>query len=338
MKKLACFVFIFLITICYGTVSLASELNFHVETVTPINQKKTRVSYFDLLVEPNSTQELVVNITNDTDEDIIVIPSIQTAATNINGVVVYKAGQGESDASLQYKIEDLLISSQEEITIPKNSTIDYRMTLTIPENGFIGTLAGGISFQEKEDTDTSKASQDSSGVSIENSFSYAIAILLTQSNEAVDPELTLENAFAGQVNTRNVMNAEIHNITPTYVNQLSIDAQITKKGKSEVLYSTSKEAMQMAPSSYFNFPVPLNGKKLEAGEYTMTIVAKSGDYEWKLTKDFEITKEEASSYNESDVSIETDYTIYYLIAGFSSIILFLLFLLWKKNKRNKTES
>ncbi|PFR59497.1 cell wall anchor protein, partial [Bacillus cereus] len=67
----------------------------------------------------------------------------------------------------------------------------------------------------------------------------------------------------------------LQNPTATYLNRFEVDAVITEKGKEETLYTSKKQNMQMAPNSNFNYPIPLNGKELRPGTYTLHLKAKS---------------------------------------------------------------
>lgn len=82
----------------------------------------------------------------------------------------------------------------------------------------------------------------------------------------VEPLVNLLNVEPAQVNSRNVINATLQNPKPAYLNQMKVDATITKKGSKTVLYASESEAMQMAPNSNFNYPIALNGPPLKVGK------------------------------------------------------------------------
>ena len=87
-------------------------------------------------------------------------------------------------------------------------------------------------------------------------------LISVEYDNEVEPHLTLNTVAPGQMNARNVINANIQNTKPMLVNQLSIDAKISRKGSSEVLYHSEKK---MHPNSNFNYPIQLEGQPLEAG-------------------------------------------------------------------------
>lgn len=66
-----------------------SFAGFTTDAKLPDNQYTKDVTYFDLKMTPNQTQELEVLLTNATAKKIVVIPSINRAQTNRAGVVTY---------------------------------------------------------------------------------------------------------------------------------------------------------------------------------------------------------------------------------------------------------
>ncbi|SER89312.1 DUF3324 domain-containing protein, partial [Isobaculum melis] len=169
---------------------------------------------------------------------------------------------------------------------------------------------------------------------IKNEYAYVVGIVLSESDEAVKPELVLNQVVADQVNARNAIKANVQNTTPTFVNQLKISTEIRKKGSQDVLYSTTKEAMQMAPNSNFDFPTMLEGEKLAAGTYLLSMEATSGENTWHFEQEFTIDADEAKELNKSDVTIREDYTwLYILLSALGGMLLMLAFYIIFKRKR-----
>ncbi|MFD2308023.1 DUF916 and DUF3324 domain-containing protein [Enterococcus termitis] len=311
----------------------ASELKFSVEPVLPENQKSEGHTYFDLNMTPNQKQVLKVHMRNDTDKEVVVKPSIHAATTNINGVVEYGESNTKVDKTIKYSLENIVKPTVDEVKIPAKGAKDLELNVQMPEEKFEGVLAGGITLEEKEETKKDEKNK-AQGLAIENKYAYVVAVVLHESEEKVASELKLTNVEPGQVNARNVINATIQNTQPKYMNQLTIDTKITKNGQKEVLYSSKKESMQMAPNSSFAYPVSLNGKELKPGKYTLDMVAHSMKQDWHFTKEFEIKADVAKKLNKTDVSIEKSNTWMYLLIGslFMLIIILVFILLYRKKK------
>lgn len=314
----------------------ASELNFSVTTVIPRNQIDQSKSYFDLKVKPSQKQTLQILLRNDTNRQIVIEPQVHTATTNVNGVVEYGKTEEKKDSTLTYKMKDL-VKMKKDVTIPAKGKKILALHLTAPEKRFDGWLAGGVTLQEKEKEP--KENKKDTGLSIENKYSYVVAILLSGDSPKIAPKLQLNKIEPSQLNARNVIQAEIQNVKPMYVNKMSVKAKIMEKGSREVLYQADKKDMQMAPNSHFRFPVPLNGQKLKAGTYTLDMTAQSMNKSWHWTKDFTIDADIAKELNQKDVTIDTNYTWMYVLLGIGLLMIalgmLLLFIGRKKRKRNK---
>ncbi|TFJ46694.1 DUF916 and DUF3324 domain-containing protein [Carnobacterium divergens] len=320
----------------------ASQLKFSVEPVIPENQKDTSHSYFDLTMKPSEKQTLNIHMRNDTDNEVTVLPSVHAATTNINGVVEYGESNTKLDKTSKYNIEEIVKPAVDEVKIPANGSTDLELMIEMPKDGFDGILAGGITLKEKEDTAETKKEKTQQGLAIENKYAYVVAVVLQETDVKIDSELKLNKVEPNQVNARNVINATLQNTQAKYMNQLSVDTKITKKGESDVLYSSKKEEMQMAPNTSFAYPVSLNGEKLKAGDYTLSMTAKSMGETWKFKKDFTIKADVAKAFNEKDVTVKKEYAWIYILIGILLILLALL-LIWfiirkKKKEKEKKEA
>ncbi|MGX7418602.1 DUF916 and DUF3324 domain-containing protein [Carnobacterium gallinarum] len=310
-------------------VSDASELKFSVETEIPENQVDTKRSYFDLQTTPNMEQTLIAHLRNDTEEDITVVPTIKTATTNANGVIEYGESNTDSDVSLAFKLESLLTSSESEIVIPKNGKIDYKLTLKMPATEIKGLIVGGLTFKEKSDSEeeSGTAPKNENGTQIKNDYAYLVGVVLHGTLPADKADLKLTKAEPGQQNHHNVINARLVNPISDYLAKLSLKATVTKQNSNKVLYSSQQANIQMAPNSYFDYPISLEGEKLKPGKYTVKIEAESKGNKWSLEKNFEIKADVADKLNHSDIALKKNYTRVYIILGISLILVALLLLI-----------
>lgn len=314
----------------------ASQLNFNVEAIIPENQVDKNKTYYDLRIEPGKTQDLKMMLHNSTDKDVSVELTAEAATTNLNGVVEYGKTKAKRDSTLKTSIGEIVTLSEENPVIPAKGSKEITLTVKMPTTDFDGVLAGGITVKETSPA-TDKATKETKGMAIENRYSYVVALVLHGKNETIPSELKLNKVKATQVNVRNVISANLQNTKAKYLNQLSVDAKITKKGENKTLYSVKKDQMQMAPNSNFNLPIPLNGAALKSGKYTLKVKADSQGDTWNFTRDFNISAEEAKKLNEQDVSIEKDNTWLYVLIGviLLAALLILFYLIMRKRKKEK---
>lgn len=334
----------------------ASEFNFAVNPIIPDNQIDKDKSYFDLKLSPDQKQTLKIQLKNDTDKEVVIEAGINSATTNLNGVVEYSQNAIEPDETLAFNLKEYA-NIEQEITIPAKSVVEVPVEIHMPKETFDGVIAGGITFKEKQ-TEKKETSNDK-GLAIKNEYSYVIALLMRENANLVEPKLNLMNVEANQVNARNVIDIQLQNPVARYLNQLKLVGEITNKDNPDLNYTIDAEGLQMAPNSNFSYPVALNGQRLEPGNYhlhliaygnkssdgTISVETKNGETakfanQWEFDKDFSISGEIAKKYNKQDVTIEKSDTnwLYWIIGLLLLIIaLLILFLIWKRKKQKDEE-
>lgn len=355
MKKIVFLISAIALFIGIGYQASASEFNFAVTPNIPDNQVDKTKTYFDLKLNQNTEQDLTMELRNDTENEVTIELSVNSATTNMNGVVEYGSNKIKQDKSLKYNLKDL-VTIQSEVKIPAKSKQSVPLRVKMPNEKISGVLAGGITLKEKKEEENKKSAA-SSGMAIKNEYSYVVALLMRQSTAAIKPNLLLQNVAAGQNNARNVIQANLQNPEPTYLNQLKVQAEITKKGSSKVLFHSEKSGMQMAPNSNFDYPIALNGAKLAGGNYHIKIVAYGGKnengsftsgkdenglgikytYKWTLEKDFTIKDDVAKKLNQKDVSIKQDNTWLYFLIALLIVLVVIFLVIWKRKKQKHDE-
>jgi len=296
-----------------------SELNFYVEPIVPDSQIEGSTAYFNLNLPVGVEETLGLRLTNVLNESINIQVTGHTAYTNVNGVVEYGQDAAEPDPTLSYSLGDLL-EIPEVVTLAPGEVRDLTVTLTMPEEPYTGLLAGGLRITEVMEEEENSRGE---GLAIKNAFAYVIGVVVSNDRSNITPDLALLDVFADQLNYRNVFSATIQNYTPTFVNQLEVDAQILAAGSDEVLYEAQSTGMQMAPNSHFHYPISLNGDRFRNGNYVLTMTARSGDYEWSWEETFTVDVETARRLNREDVSIDNSLNIWMIV----TIVLGVLFIL-----------
>lgn len=310
-----------LLLVFFPSVAQAQEtLSFYVTPEFPESQMEGSNSYFDLNLGVGETEALALKLQNASSEPIQVQVTPHTAYTNVHGVVEYGKDAQEPDSSLTYSLDELIDPSGV-VELAGNETKTISVPLHMPEESFEGFLAGGLRISEVKEEQEEPTSNEE-GVAIKNEFAYVVGVVVSNSRDSVQPDLDLLDVFANQLNYRNVISATIQNFTPTFVNRMAVEATVQRVGEDEVLYEASEEMMQMAPNSYFDFPISLEGDRFQSGEYVLKLKATSGENEWAWERNFTIEADEARSLNRADVTIDSSLNWWMIV----SIILGILFL------------
>lgn len=331
------FVIITLLVVFIPNITYADEgtLNFYVTPEFPESQVSESSSYFYLNLKPGSEENLKLKIQNASSEDIKLRITAHTAFTNVHGVVEYGKDADEPDNTISFPLKDL-IQTPDVIELDGDETKVIEIPLHMPEKPFEGFLAGGLRIAEIKETQE-ESNNEGEGVAIKNEFAYVVGIVLSNSRDSVKPDLDLLDVFADQLNYRNVISATLQNFTPTFVNRLSVEATVQRVGEDEILYESSEENMQMAPNSYFHFPISLKGDRLRSGDYLLKLKATSGEEEWEWERSFRIDENTARALNRSDVTVDTSLNWWMIISVSLIIILSLIILIKfiKTRKRNQ---
>ncbi|WP_317945315.1 DUF916 and DUF3324 domain-containing protein [Carnobacterium maltaromaticum] len=311
MKKISFFWTVILLlsnlfVISYPQSVLANGAEFSVVAILPENQKTKNISYFDFELLPNNEQTIEVEITNgNIKREKTYVVDLNTATTNMNGIIDYTEQNKEKDESLQISIAEIA-TFDKDITIPAGGTSRVPITLKMPDEKFDGILLGGITVMEVDENDSKEQNQ------IKNRFSYSIGVVLSQGDINPSIELNFLGVDMSQINRRSVISGNIQNSAATVINDLSLDAKIYRKGSRKPMFKRSEVGLRMAPNSNFDFGVETNDQPLKAGTYQMDILASVGENEWFWTKEFEVSTKKAKELNETAIGLEKNSTIKYL--------------------------
>lgn len=327
VKKNYCFsglVLLFLFSLISNVFVYANDdtLNFYVSPEFPESQVEGNESYFNLNIEPGSTENLTLRLQNANEQAKKIQITAHTALTNVMGVVEYGRDAEEADPTLFYSLADLIEVPEEPIELAGNETKTISVPLIMPKEKFEGFLAGGLRITEIQEESEEETTEEE-GVAIKNEFAYVVGVVVSNDRASVKPDLELLDVFADQLNYRNVISANLQNFTPSFVNRLEVEATIHREGEEQVLYQAHQEQMQMAPNSNFNFPISLEGDRFRSGEYLLKMTARSGEEEWQWERKFTIDADEARALNKQDVTIDTSIN-WWLI---TTLCLFMLLLI-----------
>ncbi|MGX4685931.1 DUF916 and DUF3324 domain-containing protein [Vagococcus sp. JNUCC 83] len=325
-----------------SNVALADEKDnsagFSYKISYPDNQVDKSLGYFKLKMEPGQEQTLSMTFNNPSNQKITISVSVNSAKTNQNGVIEYGVSKLSNDGSLKYDLKDIL-KGPESVDLAAGETKDVEFTVKMPNEAYDGVIAGGIEIQ-KENQEGNQTQQG--GTRIVNKYAYVVGVVLQESDKDVPPELKLNKVEAGQSNYRNAIFVNFSNVLPSYVNDMTTEVKIMKKGSETVLYEKKQTAMRMAPNTFINYPVSMNGEPMKPGNYEADILVTSGERNqtWHWKKSFEITSEEADKFNNRDVGLVQkkgfNWKLVLIIVIF--LLLLVLIIVWLVRQKKEKEA
>ncbi|MHC5226686.1 DUF916 and DUF3324 domain-containing protein [Enterococcus sp. LJL99] len=317
-----------------------ADLQFSYDAVKPENQIGDS-QYFNLQMQPGQKQTVQIMLTNRMDQEQTIEVALNSTKTNSNGVLEYGPNTVKNDNSLKHDFKDV-VSAPAEITLKPNETVPLNIDISMPETSYDGIIVGGIYLKSKPTKEEEEQKKKESGVL--NEYAYVIGMVLKETDAEVKPELALNDVYPGLSNFRNAIFANFSNIEANFVNGMTVEMEVMKKGSDAVLYDTKRADMRMAPNSMIDFPLVMNGDQMEAGDYKAHIKVMSGEQKWEWDKEFKITKEDADKYNSQDVSLiqenGIDWKLIVLIAGLVFVVFLMIFFCIryfnkKKSKKKK---
>lgn len=318
----------------FGEISEATAPKFSVQAVLPDSQRNQEVSYFDLRLAPNQQEILTVQVTNNSDEEMVLEIGAQTATTNSNGVINYGKNDDPADDTLPVDFSKIAKIEEESITLAGQESRDVIIEVNMPDKSFDGQLLGGITVSEKLSEEAENESQ------ITNRFSYSLAVVISQTDTEVFPELDLRQVEVNQRNRRSYVIGSIQNQASLLLNDVNVEGKVYKKGETTPIYTDMRSDMRMAPNSTLPFGVSTGTKPLQSGEYTLTLLVTVDEDTWEFEEDFTITANQAKKFNEQAVNLEQDNTSLYLLIAAGVIGVLLIAILWliKSKKREGQNS
>ncbi|MBO0470470.1 DUF916 and DUF3324 domain-containing protein [Enterococcus sp. DIV0242_7C1] len=318
----------------------AGATGFTYSIIFPDNQIDKELGYYKLKMTPGQQQQLSIMLSNPSAEKVTIDVQVNGAKTNQNGVIEYGESAIKNDPSLKFNFIDL-VEGPKSVELAPGETKSLDLTIKMPETEYDGVVAGGIQLMRAGQD----ATTNSGGSKIINQYAYVIGVLLQENDTVIHPDLSLNSVKAGQNNYRNAIFINYSNIKAAYLNDMTAEVQITEKGKETVLYERKQTAMRMAPNSFIDFPVSMNGERMIPGDYEADILIASGDKKWAWKQAFKITDEDANKFNERDVGLvqekSLDWKLILLLVAAFLVGIFLLFLVVhffrkSKNKKNAT--
>ncbi|WP_207696442.1 hypothetical protein DOK67_0001327 [Enterococcus sp. DIV0212c] len=320
---------IFIFGMLNGNVAFAEEMTYSVQAILPENQK-TDVSYFHLNMKPSEKQELKLKLINYADQPSKIAVTPRDAFTNNNGMVDYSVENPPLDKTMKHAFTNL-VSKKQVVTLNPKEEKEITFQLEMPADTFDGEILGGFFVQEVDGKATSensdepkKEQKNASGVQLSNRFSYTIGVKLSETDRIVKPEIQLGEAKAGLANGRTAFLATLRNVQSATLKNATIEGKVYQKDN--LVYTTKKEKLAMAPHSVFDYNISLDNEEFRAGEYTVKLTVTSGEEKWAFTKEFDVEKKEAEKLNNEAVDVVKQPTNYWpwVVAGMSAILVGLL--------------
>lgn len=304
---------------------------FSVEGIPNEHQLDPNAGYFYLREDPGSQDKIKLEVKNTSSEQKTFEVKVTDANTNSNGLIDY-TGQLPNAIELSTPLTSVVDPTQQEVTVPGNSSTEVSINVHMPEKPQPGVLMGGIVVSEKKESENK-----SKTLSISNTYSYTIGVLLTNENSKTfnkNISVQLKNVQPKLSDGRKIIEGTVLNNNPYVFGKATMTGEIVKEKNKKVVKEKKQQDINIAPYSIFPFQIDYQKDELTSGNYIFKGSLKTKEKTWNFSKKFVITEKEAKTINEKSVfqvQIPSWLTYsFYIFAVLNVLLLILIFLMWGK--------
>ncbi|MFT0190731.1 DUF916 and DUF3324 domain-containing protein [Candidatus Enterococcus avicola] len=338
-KQIKCFVLIsFFISLCCFTkvTGHAQTTRFTVTPELPQNQVSD-VSYFDLLVNHETEQNLTVALHNTSSDPLTIKATALNSYTASTGIIAYQAEQtAEENQGISFS--ELIENPRQTIKLDPGESYQVYFTLSLKGTDFAGEILGVFAFEE-EPSETTESQQ----TNLQANYKIQQGVRLRQNVATLpDPQLSLINSEAVERNGSAALKSSIRNSQPTAFGKISVKTIIREQDSSNKVGGFSAENFQIAPNSVLELFSAFDQNILEPGAYLLRIELNAPKGTWVFEDSVVVDRKQAHLVNRQTTLgaayLQKQYWFYALGILLFLLVLLLLFFLYKRCKKAEADN
>ncbi len=271
---------------------------FFVRAQLPENQADNGKSYFDLRMKPGQTQDLVVEVVNETGEQQEIEVRAVTASTNRNGVIDYTTADVR-DETMLHVFSELAAPQKPLLTVRPNSSAQAVVRVTMPEEQYDGAVLGGLVFTKRPQPDE-ETGRERDATLVRNRFSYVVGVVLRETDTPVTPDFEVFDARAEIINRSAAPVLYIRNKNAEIAKNMRLVTEISHGD--EHVGTVEREGLDMAPNSVMAFPAHLGADALAPGRYTAHTELFWDGKMWSFDNSFTVSRSFVRELNDAGIA------------------------------------
>ena len=252
----------------------------------PDNQVPQTQGYFDLFVTAGHEQRLTMHLSNHNDFDAVFNISHFTIGTNLHGTLDFSAPV-IPDETLQHDFTNIAtLGIESRIEVAANTSLEIPVYITIPAEGFDGTILGAIRFLRQ----ATESELEAEGM-FEHRFAHVMLVRLRNSDSPeISPDFILGDVRAEMVDGNAAIVAEIRNPMPRISAEATVTARIFPLGEGTPILDVTNRNVDFAPNTVFPF-ILLSGAEheLSPGDYIGRFRIDFDGNTWEFERRFYIS-------------------------------------------------
>lgn len=338
-KQIKCFVLIsFFISLCCFTkvTGHAQTTRFTVTPELPQNQVSD-VSYFDLLVNHETEQNLTVALHNTSSDPLTIKATALNSYTASTGIIAYQAEQtAEENQGISFS--ELIENPRQTIKLDPGESYQVYFTLSLKGTDFAGEILGVFAFEE-EPSETTESQQ----TNLQANYKIQQGVRLRQNVATLpDPQLSLINSEAVERNGSAALKSSIRNSQPTAFGKISVKTIIREQDSGNKVGGFSAENFQIAQNSVLELFSAFDQNILESGTYLLRIELNAPKGTWVFEGSVVVDRKQAHLVNRQTTLgaayLQKQYWFYALGILLFLLVLLLLFFLYKRCKKAEADN
>jgi len=337
-KQIKCFILIsFFISLCCVTkvTGHAQTTRFTVTPELPQNQVSD-VTYFDLLVNHETEQNLTVALHNTSPDPLTIKASALNSYTASTGIIAYQAEQtAEENQGISFS--ELIENPRQTIQLAPGESYQVHFTLSMKGKEFAGEILGVFAFEE-EPSETTESQQ----TNLQANYKIQQGVRLRQNVATMpDPQLSLINSEAAERNGSAALKSSIRNSQPTAFGKISVKTIIREQDSGNKVGGFSAENFQIAPNSVLELFSAFDQNILEPGTYLLRIELNAPKGTLVFEDSVVVDRKQANLINRQTTLgaayLQKQYWFYALGILLFLLVLLLLFFLYKRRKKAEAD-
>lgn len=287
--------FILFLLFLFPTTAHAEGAGFGVSALLPENQR-TNVSYFDLTVAPGMTQNLTIQLTNQTTQSkrIRITPVI--GKTNNLGKIEYQQTNSKKNIAAW-------LSESQVISLTAQEKRNVTFSLAIPKNAADGTYLAAFQIAEQP------VSTKSPGIN--NQFAYILGLKVTV---GVSPAPNWQ--LHGIQKKKEQLLFSLENASQSFASHQHLSIQLKKNNAKSINF---EQEISGAPFSPFQLAIP--AENITEGVYQLSLKI-TGTSVTEIQKTYTVKKIQ-HTFTFREIDLRQQHRIgFLLLAGFLLLLLF----------------
>jgi hypothetical protein len=313
----------------------ADTSSFDVQAVLPKNQVTPHIEFFDIRVSPDEEQSLQVDLANLTGKTNNITIDAAAPVTDLTGKVNYTDPNSQADPSAQYSVHKLFQGPKSVILAP-HETKTVTLTLKTPPKAFSGLIIGSFIFSSDSNP---SVRDDKKSHRLKNEIRVSIPIGLRSTNPpiaTVAPDLDLgepkivTSPFGG-----GAIQIRLRNVEPAFTGEVTGTIDVHDKDEQTNSFRYKQKTFGIAPNSFFEMFTPWGGGVVQPGHYVLTYRFSAGERNWTFTRQLIVSRDEATSVNQTQPATQNNALIWWLIAILLVVLLVvsITVLVWYRGKK-----